>query len=88
MSFFKNISEQAYHSLVNTFKGKKWNLMEESHKYCEQDCITLYQILDKFNLLIFKKFHVNIHTYPTLPSIAMQIFKTNFLKKNSIPLLS
>jgi DNA polymerase type B, organellar and viral len=30
-------------------------------------------------------FNKNIHRYPTLPSLAFAIFRTNFMEKNSVP---
>jgi hypothetical protein len=37
--------------------------------------------------MIFEKFGKNIHHYPTLPSLAMAIFKSNFMKEENIPKL-
>lgn len=65
-----------------------WNLKEEAIKYCKIDCISLYQILLKFNDKIFNLFNINIHQYPTLSSLAFNIFKSNFMKENVIPQLS
>jgi len=59
----------------------------EAIKYCEIDCISLYQIIIKFNSMIFDIFKVNIHKYPTLSSLAFAIFRTHFLKLNTIPSL-
>jgi DNA polymerase type B, organellar and viral len=38
--------------------------------------------------MIFELFGKNIHHYPTLPSLAFAIFRTNFMKENTIPQLS
>ena len=38
--------------------------------------------------MIFNLFSVNIHKYPTLPSLALGIFRTNFMKDKNIPKLS
>jgi hypothetical protein len=65
-----------------------WSLKDESVKYCRLDCISLYQILINFNSMIFELFGKNIHHYPTLPSLAFAIFRTNFMKENTIPQLS
>ena len=35
--------------------------------------------------MIFKLFSLNIHHYPTLSSLAFAIFKSNFMKENTIP---
>jgi len=42
----------------------------------------------KFNELIFERFEINIHKYPTLSSLAFVIFKTHLLRKNEIPQLT
>lgn len=52
------------------------------------DCISLYQILNKFNQLIFNKFKLNIQNHPTLPSLAFAIFRSKYLKPLSIYQLS
>jgi hypothetical protein len=38
--------------------------------------------------MIFELFGKNIHHYPTLPSLAMGIFRSNFMDKENIPQLS
>jgi hypothetical protein len=63
-------------------------LKNESIKYCNLDCISLHQILFKFNELIFNLFSKNIHHYPTLPSLAFAIFRSNFMKEENIPQLT
>jgi hypothetical protein len=61
-----------------------WNLKKEAIKYCELDCISLYQILTKFNDLIYNKWQLNMNNYPTLPSLSFAIFRTHYLKDNSV----
>ena len=65
-----------------------WNLKEETIKYCQQDCITLHQILVKFNTLIHGRWSVNINKYPTLPSLAFAIYRSNYMPNNIIPKLT
>lgn len=62
-------------------------MKNESIKYCIQDCKSLYQVLDKFNALIFDKFNLNIHNSPTLSSLAFNIFRAHYLKDSKIPLI-
>jgi hypothetical protein len=38
--------------------------------------------------MIFDLFSKNIHNYPTLPSLAFAIFRSNFMKEENIPQLS
>ena len=75
----------------NEYKSKynsNWSLRSESLLYCERDVISLYQVIIKFSQMIFELFNVNIHNYPTLPSVAFAIFRSNFLVENLIPQLS
>lgn len=82
-----NLELDDYNKMKKSYFFKKWNLKNETIKYCEQDCITLYQIISKFNLEIFKRFHINIHRYPTLPSLAFAIWRCHYLKDNKIPMI-
>ena len=80
-SLFDKISLEEYSNYKDQFKNKAWDFKEESEKYCILDCISLYQILSKFNQLIFNSFKINITKYPTLSSLAFGIFRTHFLVK-------
>jgi len=77
------IEYNKYKSNYNT-----WNLKNEAIKYCETDVISLYQVIFKFAELIFELFGRNVHHYPTLPSLAFGIFRSNFMIENTIPQLS
>jgi hypothetical protein len=85
--FFDNITIDEYNKYCEQFNNN-WNLKNESIKYCEQDVISLYQILVKFNNMIFELFKISIHKFPTLSSIAFGIFRTHFLLGDTIPQLS
>lgn len=61
-----------------------WSFQEESIKYCKLDCKALYELLTKFNELVFDKFSINIHTVLTLPSLAMRIYKVHYMPENAI----
>nr|WRO45312.1 hypothetical protein [Russula virescens] len=85
--FGNKISKSDYQDYISKFNNK-WNLRNELVKYCKIDCISLYQVIFKFSKLIFSLFGKNIHKYPTLPSLAFAIFRTNFMEDKSIPQLS
>jgi hypothetical protein len=85
---FRGITPEEYKEYCKSFEGKEWNLREESLKYCKQDVLALYQVLDKFNSKIFEKFNVDIHKTPTLSSLAFTIYRANFLKDSKIPLVT
>jgi hypothetical protein len=84
---FKNINLEEYENYKTNFNNN-WNLKNEAIKYCNLDCISLYQVIFKFNEMIFDLFSKNIHNYPTLPSLAFAIFRSSFMSKENIPQLS
>jgi DNA polymerase type B, organellar and viral len=82
--YFDNISINEYNEYKSMFDNNHWNLKNEAIKYCEIDCVSLYQVIIKFSNMIFDLFKINIHKYPTLSSIAFAIFRTHFLKKDEV----
>lgn len=87
IKYFNKIDELEYNIYRKKFIGITWNLRKEAIDYCINDCVSLYQIIYKFNNMIFKLFSINIHKYPTLPSLAFAIFRSNFMKEENIPQL-
>lgn len=87
--YFKDITFEEYQEYLGNYPNNIWSLKDETIKYCEMDCIALYNVLVNFNQLIFDEFNLNIVNYPTLSSLAFGIFRSNFLKENNqIPLVS
>jgi hypothetical protein len=70
---FSKINESNYKSLKS-----------EVISYCKDDCVSLYQILVKFNDLIKENFNISIKNYPTIPSLTFANFRTNYLEKDTI----
>ena len=85
--YFDDISVDDYNKYKSNFNNN-WCLKDEVIKYCNLDCISLFQILFKFNNMIFDLFGKNVHHYPTLPSLAFAIFRSNFMSEENIPQLS
>jgi hypothetical protein len=84
----KNKSDLSYQDYL-LMKEKhigEWNFKDEAIKYCKLDCKCLFDILVKFNELIFNEFKLNIHAPNTLtlPSLAMKIYKAHFMPKKTI----
>ena len=80
--FNNNITEyNKFISELTNSNVNNWSLKDETIKYCLNDCIGLYQVIDKFNEFIYNKFNLNIHNYPTLPSLTFAIFRSNYLDK-------
>lgn len=86
--YFSDVLPKDYDLYKSDFINNDWNLRKETIKYCEQDCRSLYQVLITFNSLIFDKFQLNIHKYPTLPSLAFAIYRCKYLNDHRIPLIS
>jgi hypothetical protein len=84
---FMEVKEDQYNDYKSNF-NKNWNLKDEAIKYNGLDVISLYQVLTKFNSVIFDLFAKNIHFYPTLSSVAFAIFRSNFMVENTIPQIS
>ena len=68
--------------LISDFEMWKENII----KYCETDCISLYQIIIKFRDLVFNKWDLFIENYPTTPSLSFGIFRRHYLEDNVIPI--
>jgi hypothetical protein len=81
------INREEYNIYASKFKSYNWNLRRELTNYCENDCVVLFQVIQKFNEFIFDLFQLNIHRFPTLPSLAFGIFRCHFLKDFKIPLI-
>lgn len=85
---FKDLSHSDYEKYCKDFLNKEWNLRNEAIKYCEQDTKTLFFIIKKFSKFIFDKFRLDITIFPTLSSLALGIFRKEFLKKSKLPIIS
>ena len=87
-NYWTDIGFFEHEEMAKAFKGKTWSFEYEAIKYCKLDCLVLHQILSKFNELIFNKWQININSALTLPSLAMRIYKTHYLPKNTVYQLS
>lgn len=67
-SYFEGITSEQYKIYTDNFNNKHWSLRDETIKYCNQDCITLHQVIVSFNEFIYRAFNLNIYKYPTLPA--------------------
>lgn len=86
--YWTDITEAEHQSLRDVFGTLNlWSFKDEAIKYCKLDCKCLFDVLVKFNELVFKEFKINIHTPLTLPSVAMAIYNSQYLPKDSLYLL-
>lgn len=84
----KTFNKEEQKGVFDFSKVTEYNLdsiIKEAIAYCNQDCLVLYQIMYKFNQLIFSNFKLNIWVFPTISSIAMAIYRSNYLGSFSIP---
>jgi len=84
---FAKVSLEDYNKEKSKFKNINWNFKKEAIKYCQQDSIILFKVLQAFAILIWSKFNLSINDYPTIPSLAFAIFRKNFMSKESIAIL-
>lgn len=84
--YFDGITVEQY----NEYQKSKYffDLENETKFYCELDCLVLYKVLKVFSNQIFELFKLDINKYPTLPSLAFAIYRSNFMKDDfRIPLI-
>jgi DNA polymerase type B, organellar and viral len=84
IKYFKDISLIEYNNYVLE-RFNMWNFRKELLNYNMVDCIALYEILIKFNQIIYEKFNLNAFNYPTLPSLAFAIYRSSFMSDYKIP---
>ena len=82
--YWTGISPAQYDTLKLEFKNKMWSFQLEAIKYCKLDCKSLHEVLMFYNKEFFNKFNINIFSALTAPSLAMKLFKTHFMLKDSI----
>lgn len=83
---YPDISITEYNNICKKVHNK-WNLKSELIKYCEQDCKSLWLIISNFNSMIYKRYKLNVHRFPTLPSLTMGIWLCHYLQDSKVPIL-
>ena len=87
----KSFNVETQKGNFDTLKVNKDNFIsfkKDVINYCIDDCKSLYQILSKFNDLIFENFNINIKKYPTIPSLTFVNFRTNHINNFKISQIS
>ena len=80
IDFWTDITHLEYNAIYAKYKHQLWSFRNEAIKYCKLDCMSLYAVIVKLNKLIFFEFKVNIRSSLTLSSLAMQIYKTQYMR--------
>ena len=74
---------------VNSYTLKDPLFKQELLDYNKKDCKVLFDILAVFTKQIFDLFKLNITSYPTLSSLAFNIYRSNFMSKDvKVPITS
>jgi hypothetical protein len=82
--YFTGLSISQYLQASQIFNNQIWDFKDQAIKYCNLDCLILYEILIKFNELVFNEFKIDISKVLTLPALAMRVYKTNFMPDTKI----
>jgi len=88
IKYFNGMNQETYNNYLEFVKDKNkslsnWNLKNETIFYCEQDCRTLYFVIDEFGKEIFKLFRISISKTPTISSLAFRIFRSSYIYDNT-----
>jgi hypothetical protein len=86
--YFTSLSLNEYLTFKNQYSNKIWSFKQEAIKYCELDCVSLHQVISKFSELVFNNFKFDPIKVLTLPALAMKIWKTFYMPKDSVFQLS
>jgi len=82
------VSLENYNNYCKQFKDKSWSLKDETLKYVDIDCIALHQILIKFGNMIYNMWGIDIKHTPTLPALCFKIYRSRYMPKDTIPIIT
>jgi hypothetical protein len=83
----KNLEKyKKYETLVEEFKDKDWDLIEETKRYVNSDVESLYKVIDKWSKEIYEMEHLNITDVVSISSLALKIFLTNYYDPYKTPI--
>lgn len=82
------VSLEDYNNYCKQFERKSWSLKTETLKYVDIDCIALHQILIKFGNMIFNMWGIDIKHTPTLPALCFKIYRSRYMPKDTIPIIT
>ena len=80
---FEGISDFEYEGLFSY----TWNLRNEVIRYLELDLKSLYQVITIFSRDIFNLEKIDITKLPSISSVALKIFRTNYLEASKLPII-
>ena len=59
-------------------------MKDETLKYLSKDLISLYQILEKMDRIIYSNYRINITSHVTIASLALRILRSNYLEASNL----
>jgi len=78
IEFYKNITKEEYDNIPL----ENWNIRTELLKYLENDLIGLFKLIELYHNKYFERYNLNMMDNLTLPSLAKDIFTTNYYDQN------
>ena len=81
--YWVNLPKDEYKNLMKS----NWNLKDECLSYLDKDLISLLELMNLFNKYIYQKFGLQVTDNLTISRLSINIFKKNFLKDSSIPIV-
>ncbi|RGB21644.1 DNA polymerase B 2 [Rhizophagus diaphanus] len=75
----KRTSSKDYEEMKKLFLNRAWHFLEVSRQYIMGDCISLFQILNKYFETLISKFPINPLRVYSAPSTAFRIWRTQQL---------
>lgn len=85
----KKLLEYLLYEDVRVNTTNEAEILSQLELYCERDSLALAYIIESFANMIYERFKLNIHDYMTLSSLALAIYRSNYLKSDElIPIIS
>jgi hypothetical protein len=78
-----SVSQDDYDNIPTT-----WSARNETLEYLRLDLETLFEVVTIHSRTVFDKYGVSIFNTLTVPSLAMKVFRTNFLGNTEIPYIA
>jgi DNA polymerase type B, organellar and viral len=66
----------------NKLSYSNWSFREELSKYNINDCIVLYNVMEKFDEWIKDQFNLDMCNNPTLSSLAFSIYRLGYIPES------
>lgn len=85
-SYYENISDDDYQSIVSNFQDSPWILRTELLKYMMNDVVALYQLLDIFSEELYDLENLNITDVSSISSAALKSYLSHYYNDIKTPI--